>query len=65
MTRAPPPTTGHKVIATNRKAFFNYEIFEEGGGRHRPDGLRRKSIREGGLNFRDSSWTCARASCGS
>src|SRR5213083_907112 len=44
----------HKVIATNRKAFFNYEIFERAEAGIVLVGSEVKSIREGGLNFRDS-----------
>jgi SsrA-binding protein len=44
----------HKVIATNRKAFFNYEIFERAEAGIVLAGSEVKSIREGGLNFRDS-----------
>ena len=43
-----------KVIATNRKAFFNYEIFERAEAGMMLVGSEVKSIREGGLNFRDS-----------
>lgn len=43
-----------RVIATNRKAFFNYEVLDrlEAGVSLR--GTEVKSIREGGLSFRDS-----------
>jgi SsrA-binding protein len=44
----------HKVIATNRKAFFNYEIFERAEAGIALVGSEVKSIREGALNFRDS-----------
>jgi len=43
-----------KVIATNRKAMFNYEIFERAEAGMLLAGSEVKSIREGGLNFRDS-----------
>ena len=43
-----------KVIATNRKALFNYEIFERAEAGMMLAGSEVKSIREGGLNFRDS-----------
>jgi SsrA-binding protein len=43
-----------KVIATNRKALFNYEIFERAEAGVVLAGSEVKSIREGGLNFRDS-----------
>jgi SsrA-binding protein len=44
----------HKVIATNRKALFNYEVFERAEAGIALAGSEVKSIREGGLNFRDS-----------
>ena len=43
-----------RVIATNRKALFNYEILERAEAGLRLVGTEVKSIREGGLNFRDS-----------
>ena len=43
-----------KVIATNRKAFFNYEILERAEAGVVLRGTEVKSVREGGLNFRDS-----------
>src|SRR5207247_11057036 len=43
-----------KVIATNRKAFFNYEVLERAEAGVALLGSEVKSIREGGLNFRDS-----------
>jgi len=43
-----------KVIASNRKALFNYEIFERAEAGMVLAGSEVKSIREGGLNFRDS-----------
>lgn len=43
-----------KVIATNRKALFNYEVFERAEAGMMLVGSEVKSIREGGLNFRDS-----------
>ena len=45
---------GERIIATNRKAFFNYEILERAEAGVRLVGTEVKSIREGGLNFRDS-----------
>jgi SsrA-binding protein len=45
---------GQAAIATNRKAFFNYEIFERAEAGVVLAGSEVKSIREGGLNFRDS-----------
>ncbi len=50
----PAPEEGRKTIATNRKAFFNYEIFERAEAGIALVGSEVKSIREGGLNFRDS-----------
>jgi SsrA-binding protein len=47
-------TPREKVIATNRKAFFNYEILERAEAGISLVGTEVKSIREGGLNFRDS-----------
>jgi SsrA-binding protein len=43
-----------KVIATNRKAFFNYQVLERAEAGVALLGSEVKSIREGGLNFRDS-----------
>jgi SsrA-binding protein len=45
---------GEKVIATNRKAFFNYEVLDRVEAGITLLGTEIKSIREGGLNFRDS-----------
>jgi SsrA-binding protein len=45
---------GDKVIASNRKAFFNYEILEKAEAGISLVGTEVKSIREGGFNFRDS-----------
>ncbi len=42
------------ILATNRKAFFNYEILERVEAGVSLVGTEVKSIREGGLNFRDS-----------
>jgi SsrA-binding protein len=42
------------ILATNRKAFFNYEILERAEAGVSLVGSEVKSIREGGLNFRDS-----------
>jgi SsrA-binding protein len=50
----PAPDESRKTIATNRKAFFNYEIFERAEAGLVLVGSEVKSIREGGLNFRDS-----------
>ena len=52
MGREPAP--GEKVIATNRKAFFNYEVLDRIEAGISLVGTEVKSIREGGLNFRDS-----------
>ena len=46
--------TAEKTLATNRKAFFNYEILERAEAGVSLVGTEVKSIREGGLNFRDS-----------
>jgi SsrA-binding protein len=43
-----------KIVATNRKAFFNYEILERAEAGVSLRGTEVKSIRDGGLNFRDS-----------
>ena len=45
---------GEKVIATNRKAFVNYAVLERAEAGVALLGSEVKSIREGGLNFRDS-----------
>jgi SsrA-binding protein len=42
------------ILATNRKALFNYEILERAEAGVSLVGSEVKSIREGGLNFRDS-----------
>ena len=49
-----PDTPGEKALATNRKALFNYEILERVEAGVVLVGTEVKSIREGGLNFRDS-----------
>ena len=46
--------SGQAAISTNRKAFFNYEIFERAEAGVVLAGSEVKAIREGGLNFRDS-----------
>jgi SsrA-binding protein len=51
MAKEPP---GERAIATNRKAFFNFEILERAEAGVELAGTEVKSIREGGLNFRDS-----------
>ena len=48
------PAPGEKAIATNRKAFFNYEVLDRIEAGISLVGTEVKSIREGGLNFRDS-----------
>lgn len=45
---------GEKVIASNRKAFFNFEILDRAEAGICLVGTEVKSIREGGFNFRDS-----------
>ena len=45
---------GQRAIASNRKAFFNYEIFERAEAGVVLRGSEVKSIREGGFNFKDS-----------
>jgi SsrA-binding protein len=45
---------GEAAIATNRKAFFNYEIFERAEAGVRLVGTEVKSIRESGMNFGDA-----------
>jgi SsrA-binding protein len=52
MTKAPEP--GTQPITTNRKAFHEYEVFERAEAGVVLVGTEVKSIREGGLNFRDS-----------
>ncbi len=45
---------GERLLATNRKALFNYEILERAEAGVSLLGTEVKSIRDGGLNFRDS-----------
>ena len=45
---------GEKVLATNRKAFFNYHILDRAEAGVVLRGTEVKAIREGGLHFRDS-----------
>ena len=45
---------GERVLATNRKAFFHYEILERAEAGLALVGTEVKSIREGGLSFSDS-----------
>ena len=51
MAKAEP---GEKALATNRKAFFHYEVLERVEAGLALVGTEVKSIREGGLNFSDS-----------
>ena len=46
--------TGETAIATNRKAFFNYNVLERAEAGLALVGSEVKSIREGGLNFKDA-----------
>jgi SsrA-binding protein len=48
------PEAAERVVATNRKAFFNYQILERAEAGISLVGTEVKSIRDGGLNFRDS-----------
>jgi SsrA-binding protein len=50
----PADQSGERVIATNRKALHNYEILERADAGIVLRGTEIKSIREAGLNFRDS-----------
>jgi len=45
---------GQKVVATNRKAFHNYHVIERAQAGLSLLGTEIKSIREGGLSFRDA-----------
>jgi len=45
---------GEKVLATNRKAFFLYEVLERAEAGIALSGTEVKSVREGGLSFSDS-----------
>jgi SsrA-binding protein len=45
---------GERMIATNRKAFFNYEVLDKAEAGVVLRGTEVKSIREGGFNFRDA-----------
>jgi SsrA-binding protein len=49
-----PEADGERVLASNRKALFNYEVLERAEAGISLVGTEVKSIREGGLNFRDS-----------
>jgi SsrA-binding protein len=50
----PKVEAGERVLATNRKAFFHYEILERAEAGLALVGTEVKSIRDGGLNFSDS-----------
>lgn len=52
MTKA--QDTGERVIATNRKAFFNYEVLDRAEAGVALLGTEVKSVREGGFNFKDA-----------
>jgi SsrA-binding protein len=52
MTKA--QESGERVIATNRKAFFNYEVLDRAEAGVVLRGTEVKSIREGGFNFKDA-----------
>lgn len=43
-----------KILATNRQAFFNYEVLEKAEAGISLRGTEVKAIREGGLEFRDA-----------
>jgi len=51
---ARPRTEGEKVLATNRKALFHYDVLERVEAGIALVGTEVKSIRDGGLNFSDS-----------
>jgi SsrA-binding protein len=46
--------SGDRVLATNRKAFFHYEVLERAEAGVVLAGTEVKAIRDGGLNFSDS-----------
>jgi SsrA-binding protein len=48
------PGGGERVLATNRKAFFQYHVLERAEAGIALTGTEVKSIREGGLSFSDS-----------
>lgn len=48
------PEGGERVLATNRKAFFQYHVLEKAEAGIALTGTEVKSIREGGLSFSDS-----------
>jgi len=49
-----PDKPGETAIATNRKAFFHYEVLDRAEAGVVLRGSEVKSIREGGLNFKDA-----------
>jgi SsrA-binding protein len=49
-----PRDEGERVIATNRKALFNYAVLDRAEAGISLLGTEVKSIREGGFSFRDS-----------
>jgi len=49
-----PADQGERVIATNRKALFNYAILDRAEAGISLRGTEVKSIREGGFSFRDA-----------
>jgi len=51
---APVKDAGEKTLATNRKALFNFEVLERAEAGISLVGSEVKSVRDGGLNFRDS-----------
>jgi len=48
------PEGGERVLATNRKAFFQYHVLERAEAGIALSGTEVKSVREGGLSFSDS-----------
>jgi len=50
----PRDAEGERPVATNRKAFHNFEILDRAEAGLALVGTEVKSIRDGGLNFRDS-----------
>ncbi len=48
------PEPGERVLATNRKAFFHYEVLERAEAGIVLVGTEVKSIRAGGLEFKDA-----------
>jgi hypothetical protein len=61
-----PQEPGERVIATNRKAFFNYEILDRAEAGVSLLGTEVKAIREGGFQLQGrASWSSEAASCSS